>query len=81
MTHRGQAPWGVLPSAMQREQPISLVRSLCALIEHRVAGSRVVLTLHFHNYKCSFKSPLMLTAHNSHNHFDSICDVVCSYDT
>ena len=43
LTHRGQAPWHVLPSAMQREQPISLVRSLCALIEHRVAGSRVVV--------------------------------------
>ena len=43
MTHRGQAPWDVLPSAMQREQPISLVRSLSASIEHRVAGSRGVV--------------------------------------
>ena len=43
MTPRGQAPWDVLPSAMQREQPFSLVRSLCASIEHRVAGSRVVV--------------------------------------
>ena len=40
MTHCGQAPWDVLPSAMQREQPISLVRSLSASIEHLVAGSR-----------------------------------------
>ena len=38
MAHRGQAPWHVLPSAMQREQPISLVRSLSASIEHRVCG-------------------------------------------
>ena len=29
-----------LPSAMQREQPISLVHSRSASIEHRVAGSR-----------------------------------------
>ena len=36
MTHPGQAFWDVLPSAMQREQPISLVRSLSASIEHRV---------------------------------------------
>ena len=43
MTHRGQAPWGVLPSAMQSVQPISLVRSLCAFFEHRVAGSSVVV--------------------------------------
>ena len=43
MTHRGQAPWHVRPSAMQREQPISLVRSRSASIEHRVAGSRVVV--------------------------------------
>ena len=43
MTHRGQAPWHVLPSAMQREQPISLVRSRSASIEHRVAGSRGVV--------------------------------------
>ena len=43
MTHRGQAPWHVLPSAMQREQPISLVRSLSASIEHLVAGSRRVV--------------------------------------
>ena len=41
MTHRGQASWHVRPSAMQREQPISLVRSRSASIEHRVAGSRV----------------------------------------
>ena len=34
MTHRGQAAWDVLPSAMQREQPISLVRSPSASIEH-----------------------------------------------
>ena len=40
MAHRGQAPWLVLPSAMQREQPIWLVRSLSASIEHRVAASR-----------------------------------------
>ena len=41
MRHRGQACWHVLSSAMQREQPISLVRSLSASIEHRVgAGSR-----------------------------------------
>ena len=40
MPHRGQASRLVLPSAMQREQPISLVRSLSASIEHRVAGSR-----------------------------------------
>ena len=33
MTHRGQAPWLVLPSAMQREQPISLVRSLMQCID------------------------------------------------
>ena len=38
MTDRGQAPWRVLPSAMQREQPISLVRSLCTSIKHRVCG-------------------------------------------
>ena len=38
MTHHGQAPWHVLQSAMQREQPISLVRSLSASIEHRVYG-------------------------------------------
>ena len=43
MTHRGQASWHVLSSAMQREQPISLVRSRSASIEHRVAGSRVVV--------------------------------------
>ena len=43
MTHRGQAHWLVLPSAMQREQPISLVRSRTASIEHRVAGSRAVI--------------------------------------
>ena len=43
MTHRGQAPRLVLPSAMQREQPISLVRSLSAPIKHRVAGSRGVV--------------------------------------
>ena len=44
MAHRGQAPRHVLPSAMQREQPISLVRSLSASIEHRVAGqARVVV--------------------------------------
>ena len=42
MTYRGQAAWDVLPSAMQREQPISLVRSLSASIKLRVAGSRVV---------------------------------------
>ena len=41
-THRRQAPWVVLPGAMQREQPISLVRSLSALIEHRVWQARVV---------------------------------------
>ena len=41
MTHRGQAPWHVLPSAMQREQPISLVRSRSASIEHRVWQARV----------------------------------------
>ena len=34
MTPRGQALWHVLPSAMQREQPISLVRSLSASIKH-----------------------------------------------
>ena len=28
MAHRGQAPRHVLPSAMQREQPISLVRAV-----------------------------------------------------
>jgi hypothetical protein len=28
MTHHGQAPWDVLPSAMQHEQPISLVRAV-----------------------------------------------------
>ena len=38
--HRGQATWHVLTSAMQRQQPISLVHSLSASIEHRVAGSR-----------------------------------------
>ena len=43
MTHRGQASWHVLSSAMQREQPISLVRSCSASIEHRVAGSRGVV--------------------------------------
>ena len=43
MAHRGQASWHVLSSAMQREQPISLVRSLSASIEHRAAGSRVVV--------------------------------------
>ena len=43
MAHRGQAPRHVLPSVMQREQPISLVRSLSASIKHLVAGSRVVL--------------------------------------
>ena len=43
MTHRGQAPWHVLPSAMQREQPISLVRSLSASIEHRVWQALVVV--------------------------------------
>ena len=32
VSHRGQACWHVLPSAMQREQPISLVRSLSASI-------------------------------------------------
>ena len=40
MTHRGQASRHVLSSAMQREQPVSLVRSRSASIEHRVAGSR-----------------------------------------
>ena len=43
MAHRGQASWHVLSSAMQREQPISLVRSRSASIEHRVAGSRGVV--------------------------------------
>ena len=43
MTDRGQAPWRVLPSAMQREQPISLVRSLSASIKHGVAGSCVLV--------------------------------------
>ena len=43
MPHCGQAPWPVLPSAMVREQPISLVRSLGASIEHGAAGSRVVV--------------------------------------
>ena len=43
MTHRGQAPWGVLPTAMQREQPISLVRSCSASIKHRVWQARVVV--------------------------------------
>ena len=43
MTHRGQACWHVLSSAMQREQPIALVRSLSASIEHRVAGLRGVV--------------------------------------
>ena len=42
MAHRGQAPWHVLPSAMQREQPILLVRSLSASIEHLVWQARVV---------------------------------------
>ena len=41
--HCGQAPWHVLPSAMVREQPISLVRSLGASIEHGAEGSRVVV--------------------------------------
>ena len=40
MTHRRQASWHVLSSAMQREQLISLVHSLSASIEHRAAGSR-----------------------------------------
>ena len=35
---RGQAPWQVLPSVMQREQPISLMRSHSASIDHRVCG-------------------------------------------
>ena len=43
MAHRGQASWHVLSRAMQREQPISLVRSCSASIEHRVAGSRGVV--------------------------------------
>ena len=43
VAHRGQVSWHVLPSAMSREQPISLVRSRSASIEHRVAGSRVVI--------------------------------------
>ena len=45
MAHRGQAPWHVVPSVMQRKQPISLLRSLSASIDHRVcvAGSRVVV--------------------------------------
>ena len=43
MTDRGQAPLDVLPSAMQLEQPTSLVRSLSALIEHLVAGYSVVV--------------------------------------
>ena len=42
MTHSEQAPWDVLPSAMQREQPISLVRSRSASIKHRVWQARVV---------------------------------------
>ena len=42
MTHRGQASWHVRPSAMQREQLISLVRSRSASIEHRVWQARVV---------------------------------------
>ena len=33
MTHREQAPWDVLPSAMQREQPISL--DSCTAAVHR----------------------------------------------
>ena len=37
LTHCGQASGHVLPSAMSREQPISLVRSRSASIEHRVA--------------------------------------------
>ena len=42
---RAQAPWHVVPSVMQRKQPISLLRSLSASIDHRVcvAGSRVVV--------------------------------------
>ena len=43
MTDRVQTPWLVLPSAMQREQPISLVRSRSASIKHGVAGSCVLV--------------------------------------
>ena len=39
----GQASGHVLPSAVQREQPISLVRSRSASIAHRVAQARVVV--------------------------------------
>ena len=45
LTHRGQASGHVLPSAMQREQPISLVRSRSASIEHRVAQARGVVVV------------------------------------